>query len=65
MSARANPEILPGTRDPLRASREEYRARLEDPSGERLPSTRQFREAVESGEARADARIFDVLKVSD
>ena len=46
------------------ASAEQYRACVEDPAWDELPSTRRFQKAVESGDARLDVRILEVLKVS-
>jgi hypothetical protein len=46
------------------ASAEQYRACVEDPAWDDLPSTRRFLDAVASGHARMDVRILLVLKVS-
>ena len=47
------------------ASESEYRACIDDPSWDELPSTRTFMEAIHSGQARLDARVFQVEATSD
>ena len=45
-------------------SETDYRACVEDPAWDRLPSTALFLEAASTGEARVDARVFAVVEVS-
>ncbi len=47
------------------ASESEYQACIDDPSWDELASTKTFMEAVDSGEAHLDARIFHVETVSE
>ena len=42
-----------------------YRACVDNPSWDHLPSTRRFFDAVNSGDAKVDARIFRVATVFD
>ena len=42
------------------ASESEYRACIDDPSWDELASTKTFMEAVHSGQAQLDARVFHV-----
>ena len=46
------------------ASEAEYRACMRDPAWDELPSTRAFMSAVESGRARVDARVYEVVATS-
>ena len=47
------------------ASESEYRACIDDPSWDELASTKTFMEAVHSGQAQLDARVFHVEAASD
>ena len=47
------------------ASESEYRACIDDPSWDELPSTRTFMKAIHSGQAKLDARVFQVQVTSD
>ena len=47
------------------ASESEYRACIDDPSWDELASTKTFMEAVDSGQAQLDARVFHVEAASD
>jgi hypothetical protein len=46
------------------ASEAEFRACIEDPAWDELPSTQHFLSAMKSGRAKVDARVFEVVATS-